>query len=366
MGIITTVLLFVAVLGLLVCVHEAGHFFAAKRAGVRVDEFGFGFPPRIFGKMFRGTLYSLNWIPLGGFVKIKGVAGDDTEKISRADKDSFASQKFLRKFLILFAGIGMNVVTAIVLFSISFAVGFDTQREGLDTGAILSNDRIMISQVLVDSPAAQAGIKPGDVLQNYGGIATTTIAGVQEFLTSHANTEVTLSLKHEDGTTFDIHVTPQQITRDGEAFVGIGVGLEEVVHARYPWYSALWLGAKTTVMMVGEIFVSLGNLVKKLVTTASVPEGLAGPVGIAVMTKQVADLGFVYLLQFAAMLSVNLAVFNFLPIPALDGGRIVFVIIEKIQRKPVSQRVEAAVHNIGFVLLLLLIVLVTWKDIAHL
>jgi len=366
MGTLITIVLFVVVLGLLVCAHELGHFFAAKRSGVRVDEFGFGFPPRIFGKRFRGTLYSLNWIPLGGFVKIKGVAGDDSEPISNTDSDSFAAQPFLRKFLILFAGIGMNVVVAVILFALSFAWGFDATPDTLNSGAITSDSRIVVSQVLAESPAATAGIQPGDVIRQYADEAQVTVPRLQEFFAAHANTVVPLTVQRGEEAPYEVKVTPEQIVRDTQVFVGIGVGLEELVHVRYPWYQALWLGGKTTVLTIGEIFVSLGTLIKTLFVEKSVPQGLAGPVGIAVMTKQVADMGFVYLLQFAALLSVNLAVFNFLPIPALDGGRIAFVLIEKIQRKPVSQRVEATIHTIGFALLLLLIGVVTWKDIVRL
>jgi regulator of sigma E protease len=365
-GFIITAALFLLVLGLLVLVHELGHFLVAKKFGVRVDEFGFGFPPRIVGKTFRGTLYSLNWIPLGGFVRIKGVAGDDSSAISRTDDDSFASKTFLRKYAILFAGIGMNLLLAVVLFAFTFAVGYDTASTDTGNGAILSNDRIIVSQIFAESPAAQAGIVPGDVIERYGDVQAPSIAGIKEYLAAHANDEVDLQLQRENGEDYTVHVIPQQITRDDETFVGIGVGLEELVHARYPIHQAVWLGFKTTGVMVGEIFVSLGDLVKKIFTHGNVTQNLTGPVGIAVLTRQVADLGFVYLLQFAAMLSVNLAVFNFLPIPALDGGRIVFVLIEKIQKKPVSQRVEATIHNIGFLLLLALIFLVTWKDITHL
>lgn len=365
-GFLSTAILFILVLGLLVLVHELGHFLVAKRFGVRVDEFGFGFPPRIFGKKIGETLYSLNWIPLGGFVRIKGVAGDDTSAASRTDHDSFASKTFLRKYAILFAGIGMNLVLAVVLFSFTFMVGYDTTVTDTAPGAISSQQRIVVSQVFTDSPAGQAGIQPGDVLTQYGDVTDVTVTGVKDFLTSHANGEVVLRLERSNGEEYTVNVAPQQITRDDQTFVGIGVGLEELVHARYTWYRAFWLGLKTTAVMVAQIFISLGDLVKQLFTTGNVAQNLTGPVGIAVLTRQVADMGIIYLLQFAAMLSVNLAVFNFLPIPALDGGRIVFVLIEKIQRKPVSQRVEATIHNIGFLLLLGLIFLVTWKDITRL
>lgn len=366
MGTIQTILIFVLVLGVLVFVHELGHFLAAKRGGVRVDEFGFGFPPRIFGKKWRGTLYSLNWIPLGGFVKIKGVAGDDEQAHSDTkDPDSFGSKSYSRKLLILFAGIGMNCVLAAFLFSIVYMVGFHTTPESIDSYAKVHSSELVIAQVIQDGPAQRAGLQAEDVVTTVNGKNITTTDAFQEIVESTQPSQTVTIEVMRDEQTQQFTVPVETIRNENKEFPGVGVGLQESVVVSYPWYMAIWNGITTTGKMIGLIFMALLGIFTTLFTQGSVGESVSGPVGIAVLTGQVAQLGITSLLQFMAVLSINLAIFNLLPIPALDGGRIIFVILEAIRRKPVDQRIEAIVHNVGFIVLLLLVVLVTLKDLIH-
>lgn len=367
MGVLETIVIFLLVLGVLVYVHEFGHFIAAKRGGIRVDEFGFGFPPRIWGKEYKGTLYSINWIPLGGFVKIKGVAGDDPEvEGSKHDDDSFATKSYPRRLLILFAGIGMNIVLAAVLYSIVFMFGISADPQSVESGGTVHEQQVMLSSVLDESPAAIEGLQPGDVVVSVNGESVETTEDFQSLVSRDdaVNTEYAVEvLRGEEA--LSVVVESEKLTFGDEEFVGIGVGLQGTARVSYPWYQAIWLGVKTTLSTIVLIFVSLVNLLQDLLIQGEVSDDLSGPIGIAVLTGQVAESGFIHLLQFTAILSINLAIFNLLPLPALDGGRILFVLIEMVRRKPVDQKIEAVVHNIGFILLLLLVLLVTLKDVAQ-
>ncbi len=364
MGVLPTILIFVGVLALLVLVHEFGHFIAAKRAGIRVDEFGIGFPPRIAGKKWRGTLYTINWVPLGGFVKIKGVAGDDPDaKTGGDDADSFSSKSFARRLLILFAGIAMNVILAAVLLAITYTVGSTTDISQAKSRAIISNDQVRVTAVVPDGPAAKVGIEPGDTIMVLNGTAVTNTTDVSS-QTEDAGETIELQVARE-GTTRTVTLTTQEMTIEETTYIGMGVGLQAIGTIRYPWYQALWLGPVSAFEIIGEIFVSLWGMIGSLITSGNAGGDVAGPVGIAVLTGQVASLGIVELLQFMAILSANLAVFNLLPIPALDGGRIFFILIEGIRKKPVSAKLEAIVHNIGFLVLLGIVLLVTFKDVAR-
>lgn len=367
-----TIMLFILVLGVLVCIHEFGHFIAAKWSGVRVDEFGFGFPPRILGVTWRGTLYSINIVPLGGFVRIKGIAGEEIEEVDPDkheskrhrlhDADSFAIQPFMKKLLILFAGIGMNVLLAWLLFSAAFAIGVKTP---VSTAGNVSGTapEVVITTVRPETPAARVGLKTGDVLLKRNNSVIDTVQDAQGFTESEVSVPFNLEVRTKNELQV-ISIAPEKITLDsGESYIGIGVGLAAIQTTQYPPHLALWNGAKETGKSIAAIFIGFGEIFTRLFTNESVTQDLAGPVGIAKITRGAADLGLSSLLQFMALLSANLAVFNLLPIPALDGGRIAFTVLTKVRRRPVDERTETIVHSIGFVLLMLLVVAVTFQDI---
>lgn len=372
-----TLLIFIAVLALLVLVHEAGHFVVARRAGVRVDEFGFGFPPRLFGiyrdpqtkkfvvcrrrSEFPATVYSINIIPLGGFVKIKGEEGQHKE-----DANSFAHKKPWVRSLILSAGVIMNVVLAAVLLSVGFMIGIPAViGDDLPTGASVTNQEVGVIEVLPDSPAAKAGIQGGDAIVrvNDEPVANQDDAFVK-ISSAAAQGIVRIEVKRGKVTkTFALE--PIVIPEVGRP--AIGVGLVDTGLVQLPWYRAIPEGIIATGMFLWDILRSLGALVAGAFRGAPVTDQLSGPVGIAVMTGQAARLGISYLLQFTALLSLNLALVNILPIPALDGGRLLFVLIEKLRRgKGVPKSAERWMHAIGLALLLLLVIVVTAKDIGRL
>jgi regulator of sigma E protease len=359
---IGTILLFLVLLSVLVLAHEWGHFAAARKAGMVVEEFGIGFPPRVLSfKSRKGTVWSINLIPLGGFVRIQGESGE-----KRFEAGSFATKGYFARFAVLFGGVFMNLVVASLLFTIGFAFGLPSVIEGgVDAQAIVSNEAINVVQILPGSPAEQAGIQNGDKILTIDGEVFAEGEAAREALKPNADgSPIEISLEHA-GETKTIKIVPAYIEDIGRD--GVGVALVETGKVRYPIYIAPIKGVTTTFGMTVQIVEAFGGLIKGVFTKDSnVAAQLSGPVGIAVLTGQVADLGFAHLVQFAAMLSVNLAVLNVLPFPALDGGRIFFLAIEAIRRKPSSQAFEQGVHAAGFAVLILLVVFVTYRDIVNL
>lgn len=351
-----TLILFIIVLSLLVFVHELGHFVMARKMGMKVEEFGFGFPPRLFGIERKGTLYSVNWIPLGGFVRIKGESGDQAD-----DADSFASKKAWQRFVVLIAGVVMNLVLAGALFSVGYMIGLPSViDEAIPASASITEQQLTIMQVVEGSPAEVEGVVAGDELVAIDGTTFATDAQARDYLAEHGDGGVELLLASETGEERTVTVTAEYLEAAESSALGIGFVSTGLVS--YPFFQAIGQGLFTTYQFTIEILKAFGGIIRDLVVTQEVGVDLSGPVGIAVMTGQVAAMGLVYLLQFTAVLSINLAIINVLPFPALDGGRILFLIIEKVRGKPVNEKVEIATHNIGFILLMLLVVVVTYKD----
>lgn len=352
-----TIIIFILILGVLVLVHELGHFFTARKFGMKVEEFGLGFPPKAF-TMFRknGTDYTLNWIPIGGFVKIKGESGENAD-----EEDSFAHKKAWQRFIVLVAGVSMNIIFAWLLLSIGFGIGLPQVVDDESAGQI-KDTSILILSVEENSPAFTAGVLIGDKVMSLNGNEFTNIDDFQRFINVSRDDPINLQVSRGNETR-DFAIIPEY--NDQEDRLILGVGLVKTGIISYPWYEAVWQGGKATIFTTIEIVRTFGMIMKNLFTTGHLGADIAGPVGIAVITGQVVNLGFIYVLQFAALLSINLAIINILPFPALDGGRVLFLGIEKIIRRPVNQKVEAIIHNLGFIFLMILIVLVTFRDIGR-
>jgi len=353
-----TILTFVGVLLVLVLVHELGHFWAARKLGVQVEEFGFGFPPRAYSWVRRGVVYSLNWLPLGGFVKLKGENGE-----AKLEPGSFAAAAAWRRSVILVAGVAMNILLAFVLLTVGFTIGFRTLVSG-DQIIQAKDVKIQISSLVASSPAAEAGLQPGDEIISLDSNTFADIKLLQDYTTAQAGQSIKVQIDRQ-GKKSEHSLIPKALPESGNRPI-LGVGLMQTGILSYTWYEAIWQGARATWNLGVEIIVTFGKLIKNLVVSHEVPADLAGPVGIAVITGQVIKMGIIYLIQFAALISLNLAIINVLPLPALDGGRLLFVIIEKIRRKPNNERVEAIIHQIGFSLLMVLVVLITYRDIVRL
>lgn len=368
---ITTVV-FVIILGILIFVHELGHFLVARRNGIKADEFGFGFPPRLFGFVKneesgkyeiifgnkeiknKNTVYSLNWIPLGGFVKIKGENGD-----GKNEQDSFASKGAWPRVKVLAAGVIMNFLLAWALISFGLMIG---APEAIEPGeASNPSSKIQISAIMPDSPADKMGLKIGDeILKNQ---QLGTVKDIQNYAKMNAGREITLSIKRGNQV-LDLRGNPRADAPEGQG--PLGISLAETIIVKYSWYEAIWKGIATVVNMILFMVAALVGIISSLFSGQGVSVDIAGPVGIAVLTKQFTELGLVYLLNFAAMLSINLGIINAFPFPALDGGRILFIIIEKIKGSPISQKTEQIANTTGFALLIALMIFITFRDVVKL
>jgi len=369
-----TIIIFILVLSVLVFAHELGHFVSARVFGLRPKEFGFGFPPRLFGvyknkegrwkKIFgkedaadaADTVYSANWIPLGGFVNL----GEDD--LNETGPDSFAGKKIWQRAIILSAGVAMNIVLAAILISIGFIFGLPRSLDNIPPEASVTGRKIQIVQILPGSPAEKAGLKLGDVIAEIDGRRFDDYRDLQNYVDGKVGKN--LDYKIERGAEAkNFQIRPEVIAETGKG--GAGVAIAESGIVRYPFFQAIWEGIKYTALMTWGILLAFYELFKGLLFGRGVSADLAGPVGIAALTGQVARMGFAYLVQFAAMLSINLAIINFLPFPALDGGRVLFLIIEKIKGRPVKRELEALMHNIGFSLLMVLVLIVTFRDLSR-
>ncbi len=379
----TTLLIFIAVLAVLVLSHEFGHFIAARKSGMRVYEFGFGFPPRIFGfqrltkgkekkwRFIRGnkemieeitpdgfecdTLYSFNWIPVGGFVRVKG------EEKESGDKDSFNTAKTWKKAIFISAGVLCNIILAAVLFSIGYLVGSPALVDNYKDVSHVKDRQLTIMQILPDKPADVAGIQNEDVIVQIGEIQNPRLKEMQNYVDANKDSEIAFVIKRGEEL-LTINIQPMTYEDTGKG--GIGVGIAEIGTVKYPWYSALFYGFKDAIIYLKAIFVAFYHLIIGLFAGKGGGDAVSGPIGIAIMAGQVAKMGLVYLLQFMAVLSLNLAVINILPIPALDGGRLLFLALNKFKKINFA-KYEQMAHAVGFALLMLLVVAVTVKDIGN-
>lgn len=372
----TTIIIFIAVLSLLVFVHEFGHFWTARKFGLKPDEFGFGMPPRAFGiyknkekkwKKVIGskkvddasdTIYSINWLPLGGFVKL----GEDDTNIPK-DANHFNNKKIWQKTVILLAGVTMNIVLAAVLISFGFMIGLpQVINEDIQKNSNISNRQIQIVSVLDNSPASEAKIEIGDIILSVNNVEIKSTEELQKYTSDKTGEDIVYTLKRK-GEIIKKQITPKIIkeTQTG----GIGIGIAETGIVRYPIHIAIWEGIKTTIFLTWMIILAFYDLIAGLIMGKGISVELGGPVRIAEITGDAARMGFAYLINFTAILSINLAIINALPLPALDGGRVLFLLIEKIKGSPVKKEVEGVIHYVGFALLMILVLIVTYKDIAR-
>lgn len=345
MSLIITILIFLGILAVLILAHELGHFATAKAFGIKVEEFGLGFPPRLIGIKRGETVYSLNAVPLGGFTKM---AGEEDPKVER----SLASKGAGTRVIVLSAGSIMNFLLPILLFTIAFAVPHD-----------VVSGNVVVEEVALDSPAAAAGIEVGDTLVSLDGKPVRSISDLQTYTQLNLGKEVSLAIRHSDETVEEVQLTPRWKPPPGQGAMGVVVSMPEPAITRQsePFWEAIPMGASQCI----ETFVIFKNEILKWFIGAA-PVQVTGPVGIAQLTGEVAQAGLSPLLQFAGFISLNLAIINILPLPALDGGRIVFVLLGWIRRgKRISPKTEGLVHAIGFAILIAAMIAVTYQDIIR-
>lgn len=356
-----SLIIFIIILILVLSIHELGHFVLAKIFGVRVDEFGIGYPPRIWGKKIKDTIYSINWLPFGAFVKILGEDGDN-----QGDKNSFSNQKPWKRFSVLSGGIVVNLICGMLLLGVGYAIGLPV-LVGEDEINQVENAGLSILNVSSGSPAKLAGVKAGDIVLSVkvGEIEVKDLTPTifSDFIKSHLGEEIVLTVQTTDGVMEKIALAREN-PPEGQGAIGVAIG--QVGFVQYGFFKSIWLGIKNGFQIFLNTFVIAFYLIKGLLGIGPSIGELVGPIGITALGSQTVKLGLGYLLQFLASISIGLAAINVIPIPALDGGRILFILLEKIKGKPVKAKTENMVHATGFVFLIVLSVYIAVKDIIRL
>ncbi len=353
-----TVIIFLIVLAVLIFVHELGHFLLARACGIRVDAFALGFGPKLFSKTVGETTYSLNLIPFGGYVKIFGENPDD-DSLNGPDKErSFVHKNKLKQVIVLIAGIFFNFVFAWILISFAFSIGVPASVESYpEYKDQMKNPHVTITFVNAGSPAEKAGLRGGDVL------VANSLEEVQKDINNSKTNGIQISyLRNGVASTTKI-IAEEGIVPDKYA---IGIAMDNIATLKLPFYKAVLESIRFTLHSILLTVIGLYNLVAGIFHGTSSLSSVTGPIGIAGLIGDAARLGFTYLIMFTAIISINLGVLNLIPFPALDGGRILFVIIEAIIRRPIKPAIANTVNAIGFGLLILLMIIVTYRDIVNL
>lgn len=352
-------IVFILILSILILIHEFGHYIAAKKNDVYVEEFGFGLPPRAWGKKIGETIYSLNWLPFGGFVKLLGEEEHELNGKKLPDKlknRTFASKKPWQKTIIITAGVFMNFMLGWAIISYLFVQGVP-----------VPSDKLIVSQVVDNSPAKQAGLQKNDLIRNFFQNGSEyKIKKNEDFIgyaKKFAGKEITLRIERNKQFKY-VSITPRIDPPKGQGPLGIVISSYEM--KKYPIYEAPFKGLVESYEITKSIVKEFGKTIFKLVTFQKMDVEVSGPVGIAKITGDAVEVGPQAVLQLLAILSLNLAVINILPFPALDGGRLVFVLYEWIFRKKANAKFEQKLNLIGFAILMTLIIAVTISDIIKL
>ncbi len=364
-----TVLIFLAVLFVLILVHEWGHFIVAKLTGMRVDEFAIGFPPKLFSWKKGETEYSLNALPIGGFVRIYGE--DATQVIKEggeADRSrAFGARPKWAQALVLLAGVTMNWVFAWFLLVIIMMIGVPT---GITEDKATANSQLYVDSVLVGSPAENIlppRSKIISVKSSDGELATLLPSTFSDYVASHGEQTLTIEYADKAGDVREVSVVPKVgVLESSPDRAALGVALSLVETVKQPLLPALKEASIKTYVITKAIVVGLWGLLAGAVAGTADFSQVAGPIGIVGYVGDAAAAGFTSLLFFTAIISMNLAVINLLPIPALDGGRLVFVAIETITRRAIPPVWAGRVNLIGFALLMLLMIAATYNDVMKL
>jgi regulator of sigma E protease len=353
-----TIFIAILTIGILVILHEMGHFFAAKKFGVKVEEFGIGLPPRLFGKKYGETIYSVNALPIGGFVRMEG------EEQRSEDPRSFNKQPLWQRFVIVAAGVFIFWIIAVIIFAgLGATIGIPTAID--DNAANVQNPHVRIVGLAKDSPASEAGFALGDTIVSIEGEEITKVKEVQDLALQYAGQETAVVI--DRGTeTLEVVLTPREDPPAGEGAIGISLTRAGLV--KYAWYEAPFQGVVRTWNITLSIFDMFGVLFSGLTGGEGLPQGaqVSGPIGVIDLLKNSLALGVSSYLSFVAVISVYLAIFNTIPIPALDGGRMFFILLEGIRRKPLPEKLEQRAILISFLILIPLIIWVSIGDIQRL
>jgi regulator of sigma E protease len=356
-------LIFIVILSFLVIIHELGHFLVARWAKIKVEEFGLGYPPKMV-RLFtdkKGTEYTLNWLPFGGFVRMFGEDGVVQSRDLRSRDYAFSAVPAWKRMVVILAGATVNFAFGVVAFGAIYS------QHGIPTDL----EAVRIEGVAAGSPAEMAAVPVGSMITgleiNEEQIEVKT--GEDLITAVGAHRGETVRLTTDQGVSYEVYVRKAEEVPEGQG--ALGVTLTDFEMRFYPWWQmpfrGMWVGLKAAVSFGGLILESLGTMLKELITMGQVPADVAGPVGIVYQAEKEGFLreGFWSQLNFAAILSINLAIINVLPFPALDGGRGFFLAIEMLLRKRIKPQIEQWVNSVGFLLLIGLIVLISARDIGR-
>ena len=379
-----SILIFVIILLVLVVSHEFGHFIVAKINKIRVDEFSFGFPPKLFGKKIGETTYNFNLLPLGGYVKIYGENIDEAdfveigfldkeetrEKVELSERSLANKPKYIQA-MVLLAGVVMNFLVAWLLFSVGFMSGLPTSLSAVPVGTVIEDQALTITSVTKNSPSEKSGIKTGDkiIMLETNDDSTLLLSSelgatnVQDFIKRNGNEEIKVSLVRASELV-QVVVVPE-INKDNNIPM-IGISMDMIGKLKLPVHKAIWEGLKLSYDVFVGTVVGFYNLIHDAVTGHGSMANLTGPIGIVGVVGDAREFGFVYLLSFTALISINLAVINLVPFPALDGGRLLFLLIEKIKGSRIKPKIANITNAIGFSLLMILMAVITYHDIVKL
>ena len=355
-----SIIIFIIILSALIIVHELGHFLVAKRFGIRVDEFGLGFPPRIT-KLFtwKGTPFTLNWLPFGGFVKIFGE--NPVDKIADLVTDNFQSKNRGIQASVLVAGVVGNFLFAWLLISLGFIAGLPAPD---NLSLPVENTRTVITTVLPLSPAATAGLKSGDVIVSLsrGEIPSELAPEALSLFIARSVEPITFTVERGGEISTKVVAPEESIIKDRLA---VGISMDVIGIVKLPPHKALWYGLKTTSELTLLTGRAIGTFIFEALSGRADLASVTGPVGIVGMVGDVRELGLTYLLTFTALLSINLTIINLLPLPALDGGRLFFIGIEGVTRRSIPPRIFNMLNTVGFALLILLMLVITVQDVRN-
>jgi len=366
------VLLFLAVLVVLIVVHEFGHFIVAKKSGIRVDEFGIGFPPKLFGKKYGETEYTINALPFGGFVRIFGENPEELSVPGVHHPRTLISKPKLVQAAVLVAGVFFNIVLAWILFSTTLMAGTPAiggpHNEPLSQ--YISGEKLLITHVLPNSPAEAASLMSGDEIVSVSYkdalVKADTPDVVSSFINSHSGEPLDVRIRR-DGKEETVTVIPEKgLISESLETPAIGIGMGRVGTLQLPVHLAVLEAGKQTIEILYRVTIGIGTFLYDALLLKADLSTVAGPIGIVSLVGDASNLGLVALLNFTAFISLNLAVINLIPFPALDGGRLLFLVIEAVKGSPIKPRVANICNFIGFAFLIVLMLVVTYGDIIRL
>jgi len=351
-----TTIVFFLLLGILVFVHELGHFIAARMSGMKVEEFAFGFPPTLWSRKRKGTKYMINLFPIGGYVKILGEDGDSR------DKNAFGNKSIRARIFVLVAGVTMNFILAFLAIMVLFWSGLPSlvsTPEKYNGKIVEGSGGLYIESISKDSLAQKYEFKTGDTIVSVDGVNAPRIGDLREQIAKNKGGKLAIELKRGN------KVLKKEIEIGDNSVLGVGL-IEKIFHVSYTWWKVPYYALIETGKTILAATVAIISFFKNLIITHAVPVDVVGPIGLFGITSVAIKLGFGYVLMLLILLTINLGIINILPFPALDGGRLVFIIVEKIRGKKVAEHIEDIINIVGFWLLIILMILIAVRDVMRL